>query len=205
MHAPYRVVTDRLVLRCWAPRDAPALKRAVDESLEHLRAWMPWAHDEPTELPDMVERLQCFRADFDRGEQFIYGILDRAGEVAGGSGLHRRVGDDALEIGYWIHAARTRRGLAGEAVSALTRVAFEVCGVERADIHVDPRNAGSLAVARRLGYVEEATLRRRLPPCPPGGPRGDVTIFSLLEDEYRASALAGFPVEAYDALGERVL
>jgi RimJ/RimL family protein N-acetyltransferase len=205
VHPPYRVVTERLVLRCWSPRDAPALKAAVDESLEHLRAWMPWAHDEPTELPDMVERLQGSRADFDRGEQFIYGILDRAGDVAGGSGFHRRVGDGALEIGYWIHVARLRRGLATEAVSALTRVAFEVCGVERAEIHVDARNAPSAGVPRRLRYVEEATLRRRLPPCPPGEPRGDVTIFSLLEDEYRASPLAAFPVEAYDALGERVL
>jgi RimJ/RimL family protein N-acetyltransferase len=205
VHAPYRVVTERLVLRCWAPRDAPALKAAVDESLEHLRAWMPWAHDEPTEPADMVERLQGFRADFDRGDQYVYGILGHDGEVAGGSGLHRRVGEGALEIGYWIRVSRLRRGLAAEAVSALTRVAFDVCGVERVDIHVDARNAPSLGVARRLGYVEEATLRRRLPPCPPDAPRGDVTIFSLLEAEYRASALAAFPVEAYDALGERAL
>jgi RimJ/RimL family protein N-acetyltransferase len=204
VHAPYRVVTERLVQRCWAPRDAPALKHALDESLEHLRAWMPWAHDEPSALPDLVERLQGFRADFDRGESYVYGILEHAGEVAGGSGLHRRGGDDALEIGYWIRVSRLRRGLAAEAVSALTRVAFDVCGVERAEIHVDSRNGPSLAVARRLGYVEEATLRRRLPPCPPGAPRGDVTIFSLLEEEFRASPLAAFPVEAYDALGERV-
>jgi RimJ/RimL family protein N-acetyltransferase len=205
VHAPYRVVTERLVLRCWAPRDAPALKRAIDASLGHLRAWMPWAHDEPSTVAEMVERLQGFRADFDRGESYVYGILDRAGEVAGGSGLHTRVGDGALEIGYWIHVDRLRRGLAVEAASALTRVAFDVCDVERVEIHVDPRNGPSAGVPRKLGFVEEATLRRRLPPCPPGEPPGDVTIFSLLADEYRASSLAAFPVEAYDALGERIL
>jgi RimJ/RimL family protein N-acetyltransferase len=205
VHAPYRVVTERLVLRCWAPRDAPALKRAIDESLEHLRAWMPWAHDEPSAVAEMVERLQGFRADFDRGESFAYGLLDHAGEVVGGSGFPRRIGDTALEIGYWVHVARLRRGFAAEAVSALTRVAFDVCGMERVEIHVDPRNVASLGPPRRLGCVEEATLRRRLPPCPPGAPRGDVTIFSLLEEEFRASPLAAFPVEAYDALGERVL
>jgi hypothetical protein len=32
-----------------------------------------------------------------------------------------------------------------------------------------------------------------------------VTIFSLLEDEFRASPLAAVPLTAYDALGERVL
>jgi RimJ/RimL family protein N-acetyltransferase len=201
---PYRIVTERLELRCWDPSEAPQLKAAVDANLEHLREFMPWAHDEPSTPAEVVERLRGFRADFDRDEGYIYAIWqDR--EVAGGCGLHRRVGPGALEIGYWIDAARTRRGLATEMASALTRVAFDACGAERVEIHVDPRNTASLGVPRKLGFREEATLRRRLPPCPPDGPRGDVTIFSLLEEEFRASPLAAFPLEAYDALGERAL
>ena len=30
----YRVETQRLVLRCWEPEDAPLLKRAIDESID---------------------------------------------------------------------------------------------------------------------------------------------------------------------------
>src|SRR5690242_19030442 len=146
---------------------------------------MPWAHDEPSPVADMAERLRGFRAAFDRDEDYIYGIWHE-GEVAGGCGLHRRVGPGALEIGYWIRRERTRRGLAAEMASALTRMAFDAHGVERVEIHVDPRNVASLGVPRKLGFVEEATLRRRLPPCPPDAARrGDVTIFSLLEDEFR--------------------
>jgi RimJ/RimL family protein N-acetyltransferase len=203
--APYRVVTERLELRCWDPSEAPQLKAAIDANLEHLREFMPWAHDEPSTVAEMTERLREFRSGFDRDEQYGYAIW-RDGEVAGGCGLHRRVGPGALELGYWIHAAWTRRGLATEMASALTRAAFDVCGVERVEIHVDPRNTASLGVPRGLGYVEEATLRRRLPRCPPDAERrGDVTIFSLLEEEFRASPLAAFPLQAYDALGERVL
>ena len=33
----YRVVTDRLVVRCWDPLDASKLKAAIDMSIEHLR------------------------------------------------------------------------------------------------------------------------------------------------------------------------
>ena len=40
--------TERLVLRCWRPSDAPLLRDAVDSSLDHLREWMPWAEDEPS-------------------------------------------------------------------------------------------------------------------------------------------------------------
>ena len=167
---PYRIVTDRLVLRCWEPRDAPLLLEATVASVEHLRAWMPWAHDEPQPLPAQVEKLRGFRARFDAGEDFIYAIFD-SGErqVLGGTGLHRRVGDDAFEIGYWIRADRLREGLATEASAALTRVAFAVCGVDRVEIHVDVDNAPSAGVPARLGYAEEARLRRRLPSPTPGG------------------------------------
>jgi RimJ/RimL family protein N-acetyltransferase len=204
--APYRIVTKRLVLRCYDLTDAPLLKAAIDGSLEHLRAWMPWAYDDPVPLGQMAERLRRFRANFDLGEQYVYGMFTPdEHEVVGGTGLHKRVGDAALEIGYWLRADQLRRGLATEAASALTRAAFDICLVERMEIHADARNTASLGVPRRLGYREEGTLRRRLPSCPPDAPRGDVTIFSLLEEEFRASPLAAFPLHAYDAAGERVL
>jgi RimJ/RimL family protein N-acetyltransferase len=201
---PYRIVTERLELRCWDPCEAPALKAAVDGSLEQLRAFMPWAHEEPSTAAEMAERLRGFRAAFDRDESYFYGAW-MGDEVVGGPGLHRRVGDGALEIGYWIRATLGRRGLATEATSALTRAAFALFGVERVEVRIDPRNVPSLGVPRRLGFREEATLRRRLPPCPPGAPRGDETIFSLLAEEFRASPLASFPLEAYDAAGERLI
>ena len=45
LHTPYRIETERLVLRCYDPEDAPLLKDAVDRSLDHLRPWMPWTPD----------------------------------------------------------------------------------------------------------------------------------------------------------------
>ncbi|MGZ4148124.1 MAG: GNAT family N-acetyltransferase, partial [Actinomycetota bacterium] len=161
---PYRIVTDRLVLRCWQPADAPLLKEAVDASLDHLRPWMPWAHEHPQPLDATVELLRTFRGRFDLGEDFVYGIFDAAEErVVGGSGLHTRLGAGALEIGYWIRADAAGRGLATETAAALTRAAFEFAAVDRVEIHVDPANERSLRIPRRLGFAEEATLRRRLP------------------------------------------
>ena len=93
MGPAYRIETDRLVLRCWSPADAELLKEAVDASLDHLRPWMPWANEEPTDLDSRVALLREFRAKFDLGQEFIYGIFD-AGEsrVLGGTGLHMRSG-----------------------------------------------------------------------------------------------------------------
>jgi RimJ/RimL family protein N-acetyltransferase len=200
---PRRIVTDRLVLRPYAARDAALLKDAVDSSLEHLRGFMDWAWAAPEPLGALRSRLRDFGRMFARGEDWIYGLFSPDGsELVGGAGLHRRVGPDALEIGYWIRASRVRQGLASEAAAALTRVAFEVCGAIRVEIHIDPDNAPSLAVVERLGYVREATLRKRLPPVKPGTERRDEVVFSLLDEEYLDSPCAAVPVEGLD--GRRV-
>ena len=199
-------MTERLVARCWEPADAPLLKDAVDSSLEHLRPWMPWARDEPQTLPQKVQLLRAFRGQFDRGENFVYGLFSAdESEVVGGSGLHPRAGDCiSLEIGYWIRASAIGRGYATEASAALARVGFEVCGADRIDIRVDPANERSAAVPRKLGFVEEARLRRRLISAPGEEPR-DALIFSLFRDGLSGSPVAAAQVEAFDAAGTRVL
>src|SRR6476659_9682252 len=140
----YRIVTPRLVVRCWEPRDAPLLKEAIDSSLDHLRPWMPWAKHEPQTLAEKVELLREFRGQFDLGADSVYAIFDSGDQrVLGGSGLHPRIGPGALEIGYWIRADAVGRGYATESTAALNRVAFEVAGVERVEIHCAAENHAS--------------------------------------------------------------
>jgi RimJ/RimL family protein N-acetyltransferase len=202
MTPPYRIATERLVLRCWDPSDAPRLKEAVDTSLEHLLPWMPWAAQEPQSVEEKVGLLREFRGKFDLGRDFTYGIFSRdEAEVVGGTGLHTRIGPDAFEIGYWIRASRAGEGLATEATSALTRVAFELTDTERTEIRCDPANERSRAIPRKLGYTEEATLRRRLNYPEPR----DVVVYSLLRDEFPSSPAASIALEAYDAGGNRVI
>jgi len=203
---PYRIESERLIIRCWDPRDAPLLKDAVDTSLDHLRPWMPWAHLEPQTIDEKIALLRSFRSRFDAGDDFVFGVFSSdEREVFGGSGLHRRVGDRAFEIGYWLRASALGRGLATEMTAALTRVAFEICEVDRVEIRVDAGNERSLNVPRRLDYVEEARLRRRLPAASPGDPPGDAVIFSMIEEEFIASTAAATPLVAYDAAGGKLI
>ena len=202
---PYRIETPRLVLRCWDPRDAPLLKDALDSSLDHLRPWMPWARYEPEPLEAKVDLLRRFRGWFDLGQDFVYGIFSRdESEVVGGTGLHTRVGDDAFEIGYWIRVSRTGEGLATEAAAALTRVAFDVCEVDRVEIRVDPANDRSLAVPQKVGFAEEARLRRRLPPSEGQDGLRDVVVFTLFRSALPESPVASVELEAFDAAGSRL-
>ena len=203
---PYRIeVEDGPVIRCWEPVDAPLLKEAVDSSLEHLRAWMPWAYDEPQELAQKAELLRVFRGNFDLANDFVYGIFSPdESEALGGSGLHTRVGSGALEIGYWIRASRVNQGIATTVTAALTKVGIELGGVDRIEIHVDVANELSCRIPRRLGFTEEATLRRRLP-GPPGSAPRDAIIFSLLRGGMPASPASRVQLTAFDSRGAVIL
>jgi RimJ/RimL family protein N-acetyltransferase len=197
----YRVVTPRLVIRCWQPADAPLLKAAVDSSIEHLLPWMPWAANEPTDLAAKIALIRRFRGQFDLGQDFTYGIFDREeAQALGGTGLHTRVGSDAREIGYWVRADQINQGVATETSGALTRVAFEIDKLDRVEIHCDADNVRSAAVPCKLGFVHEATLRKRRV----GGKVRDTLVWTLLADEYGASQAARLQIEAFDAIGRRI-
>lgn len=204
-HAPYRIETDRLLLRCWDPAEAALLADAVQSSVEALQEWMPWAHDEPMTLDRRIDLLREFRSKFDRGEEYVYGIFSPdASVVIGGCGFHPDVGDDALEIGYWIRTSATGAGLAGEAAAALTRAGFRVCGVDRVEIRVDPDNTRSARVPERLGYTMEARLRRRLPPLVSGGERPDALVYTMFAADFDHSPAAAVAVRAFDAAGREL-
>jgi RimJ/RimL family protein N-acetyltransferase len=201
---PYRIETERLVIRCWNPSDAPLLRSAIDTSIDHLRAWMVWATREPVSLEETVERLRLFRGEFDLGRNFVYGIFTAdESEVVGGTGLNTRAGLRALEIGYWIRTGRTRNGFATEATAALTKAAFACCDIDRVEIRAEPGNELSRKIPNKLGFVEEATLRRRMPTAEEGGLR-DVVVYSMFADRLEQSPCASAKLRAFDAGGGRL-
>ena len=200
----YRIVTDRLVIRCYNPADAPLLKDAVEASVEHLRPWMDWVESEPESLQTKIDRLRRFRGQFDLGQDFIYGIFDAADrKLLGGTGLHTRAGEHAREVGYWIHADFINQGLATESTAALTKVAFEIDGVDRLEIHCAPDNIRSAVIPQKLGFQHEATLRRRLH-ADNAEPR-DTMIWSLFAMDYPGSPGSKVKIQAYDGADRRIL
>jgi RimJ/RimL family protein N-acetyltransferase len=201
---PYRIETERLVIRCYEPRDAELLADAVNSSLDHLTPWMPWAA--PADVEAQVQLLRGFRGDFDKDENFVYGVFDRdETRLVGGAGYHPRGGEGSLEIGYWIRADSIGRGYATEVTATEARVGFELCGLDRIDIQIDPENDRSRRIPEKLGFTHEATLRRRLPPRNDGEPRRDSMVFTMLREELNASPCLQYAYRAYDAAGRELL
>jgi len=146
-----------LRLRQWTAADERALSAAITASIEHLRPRMPWVTAEPVSAADRGTLIEGWYDDWTSGADCHFGIFAGDGTVLGGIGLHRRRGDDGLEIGYWIHAGHVGHGYAREASGALTDLAFGVDGIDRVDIQHDRANIASGRVAQALGYalVEE--------------------------------------------------
>lgn len=199
----YRIETERLVLRCYNPPDAQMIADSVSESLDHLKPWMPWAHNEPEPVQLKVERLKRFRAEFDLGENFIYGIFDQEEtRVLGSTGLHSRIGERQLEIGYWLHKDFVNKGLVTESTAALVKVAFEIIRVHRIEIHCDPGNFASAAIPRKLGFTHEGTLRAKTPFLERWS---DSMVWGLLESDYPTSPSSKANIKAFDVRGNLVL
>ena len=83
--------------------------------------------------------------------------------------------------------ATTGHGYATEAVESLTRVAFDFPEVERLEIRVDPRNAPSAAIPRRLGYLHVATLEKNFTALP--GPPRDTMVWEMTRDRFHSLTL----------------
>lgn len=200
----YRIQTKRLVIRCKNPSDAPLLAAAIEESLDHLRPWMPWTRREPLPMGERIELLRRFRGQFDLDQDYVYGIFNQdETRVLGGTGLHTHLGKEAREIGYWIHVDYINRGLATESTAALTKVAFEVDSVRWVEIHCGPENIRSAAIPEKLGFTHEATLRQRM--VDGWDEPRDTMIWTMFADDYPGSYAAGVEVEAFDSTGRKVL
>ena len=182
---PERIHTERLILRCPRPGDGAALNRAVAETLEQLKPWMPWAQAMPSERES---EATCRRMNgmFRLRQDLTLFMFERRGDDAegdfvGGTGLHRMNWTlRSFEVGYWCRRSHMGLGFTGEAVRAVTAMAFEALGARRVDIRMDARNEPSRRVADGCGFALEGVLRGE-GLTPQGAPR-DTCVYARTRD-----------------------
>ena len=200
----YRVETERLVLRCWSPGDAPVLRAALDVCDAHLRPMIPFMKDEPRSLQQTALWLRGHRAAFDLGQMYRYAVFDVSEQnLLGENMLLARVGPGGLEIGYWTHKDAIGKGIATEASSAMIRVAFEIEKIKRVEILCAPENKASASIPARLGFTHEATLKKRA--LNSDGETCDLMVWSLFAEDYRSSPAADITFRAFDCMGEIII
>jgi RimJ/RimL family protein N-acetyltransferase len=170
------------------------MEAAYAASREHLRPWMAWAADEPLGVPARRAWIQEQNAIEARGGDRVRGAFLADGTLVGAGGLHRRIGPDAWEIGYWVHAAWTRRGIASALATTLAEEAFADDGIACVEIHHDAGNVASEGVPRRLGFtfVEECA---RPPLAPADGPIERIWRLTREQHARRAALVPSIEVD----------
>ena len=91
-------------------------------------------------------------------------------------------------LGYWGMARLAGRGLMAEAVALACAHAFRDLGLHRVEANIQPDNARSIALVRRLGFRKEGFSPRYIRV---GGQWRDHERWALLADEPAAADLPG--------------
>lgn len=62
-------------------------------------------------------------------------------------------------LGYWLGSAFAGKGIITESSKILFKLGYEEYGLNKIELHCSEENKKSCAIAERLGFVYEATLR----------------------------------------------
>jgi ribosomal-protein-serine acetyltransferase len=169
-------------LRPLIPADAPDLHRLVTANRAHLDRWLRWSSGVQT-LADAAALIALFEEKQRAGDGFHLGLrVD--GALAGGCVcwcIHRQ--NRHAELGYWLDAGHTGRGLATRMAAAVVGQLFQVERLHRVEMLCAVENRASRAIPERLGFRLEGIKReshwittRFL----------DHAVYGLLEGEWRA-------------------
>ncbi|MBX2850606.1 MAG: GNAT family N-acetyltransferase [Phycisphaeraceae bacterium] len=141
----------------WAPT-----VRSVGDVRGAIAEWIEWR--------DNDGKITCVVQEGDAIRGMVYMVRYQAT-------------DHKAELGYWVDDGQEGKGLVTRACRAMVRHLFEYQGVNRIDITADVLNKRSRAVAERLGFTHEATIKQWLKF--PDGRFVDMANYRLLRDEWK--------------------
>lgn len=152
--------TERLRLRAPRRGDLGALDEAVQETLEELQLWLPWARPGHTRS-DSRRYLASVRTARNRRSGYEFAITDLRDEtMLGMVSLHRI---DWMRrsagIGYWVRRSAWGKGIATEAAGSVLDLGLRRLGLNRVEVHVALENRASQRVAEKLGLEREGIAR----------------------------------------------
>ena len=173
-------IDERAILRTLTPDDAEAVFRAVEDNRDRLRPYMPWEQmtHSPADILAFIERSLASPTDREANGIWV------GGDFAGSAGLRVDAAMHAGELGYWNVRRFEGQGLITKACRRLIEYGFIERDLHRIEIQAAADNHRSRAVAERLGFTFEASMRdghRH-----PDGTYVDQVVYGLLEHEWPA-------------------
>lgn len=164
-----------VVLRKFADRDAHLAFELAEDPYIPLIGSLP---AEPT-IKQALEWIHRQRGRYTEGAGLSFAIADAASDTAVGAiGLWlRNLSAGRSTIGYSIAPAHRGRGMASDALNALTTFAWTIPALHRVELYIELWNTGSVHVAEAAGYQREGLLRSHQEI---GGTRRDMLLYAAI-------------------------
>jgi ribosomal-protein-serine acetyltransferase len=169
-------------LRAFEEADAHELYALIERNRAQLAKWIQWAQGQTQEQTLAFIRRARTKESENSGFEWAVVADGRIVGVAGFPTIDRA--NRSAAIGYWLDQAHQGRGVMTSAVAALVSHAFENWQLNRLEIQADVGNTPSRAVAERLGFRYEGTLRQAYRV---GERYSDDAVYSLLASDPRAT------------------
>ena len=160
--------TDHLVLRTIDPVFAARCLGYVVRNREFFAPWNPAVDETFYTLAFQADRLRLdreLRAQDRAVRLWLFKREDRAFERIVGDLAFSNIVRGAFQschLGYKIDGAEGNRGLMTEALACAIRLAFEKLKLHRIEANIMPRNARSIRVVEKLGFINEGRSRKYL-------------------------------------------
>ena len=177
------LTTRRLLLRPFAPADAPDVQRlAGAREIAATTANIP----HPYEAGMAEQWIASHRQALEQDRTVTYAVtLSGGGELIGAIGLELSPANRRAELGYWIAVPEWGRGYCTEAATEMLRYAFEDLGLHRVMARHFRSNPASGRVMQKIGMRHEGTLREHFWRWDQAH---DIELYGILRREWQARA-----------------
>jgi [ribosomal protein S5]-alanine N-acetyltransferase len=153
------LTTPRLALRQFREDDVNAMHGCFANG-EAMRYWNTPLHMKRSETERAVKRFIDCTPSYYRFWAVADKKTDRCVGLVNYHDGHIR--SKRAAIGYIVHPAHWRQGVATEAVSAMIEFCFRDLGLHRLQALIHPGNAPSLKLIEKLGFRREGLMRDNL-------------------------------------------
>ncbi|WP_339075154.1 GNAT family protein [Teredinibacter turnerae] len=152
------IISDDVYIQQLSFEHTQALFRLTEANRDYLREWLPWL-DTIRSSEDTRSYIRSTITESSAGgaPNFAVFYKSRLCGVAGFHPVDRHNRTSA--IGYWLAEKYTGQGIMTSVVKTLLDIGFQQYDLNKLEIHCAENNARSRAIAERLGFTYEATLR----------------------------------------------
>ncbi|MEO7155932.1 MAG: GNAT family protein [Vicinamibacterales bacterium] len=151
-----RLALTRCTIRPWTPADAESLQRHANNRRVSMQLRDRFPH------PYTIDHARTFLGWVTAQESPTAWAIDVDGEACGGIGieLHSDVERVSGEIGYWLGQSLWGKGIATEALMALTLEVFSRFDLTRLYAVPFADHIASVRVLEKAGYVREGHMHQ---------------------------------------------